>query len=189
MADLVNYTPPPHMDAKALIQRAAAQLRAWHDVYGKHNPAWLPPAGDVRWLEDADAYLAAHQWEQPAFVAGPGFPVSGVSTWRTGPTGALVRVCEISDVECSRGCNVGPCAKRNAGVDVPDKVQLPEKARAGIEVLRDVVEKLLTTSRYVDEEGEATLALADMAACIADPPFRLAGTSGPALGEGGTHDR
>ena len=120
VAELVNYTPPPHMDAKALIQRAAAQLRAWHEVYGKHNPAWLPPAGDVRWLEDADAYLATHQWQQPAFVAGPGFPVSGVSTWRTGPTGTLVRVCEVSDVECSRACNVGPCAKRNAGVAVVD---------------------------------------------------------------------
>lgn len=55
-----TYTPPPHMDAKALIERAAAQLRKWHEVYGKHNPAWLPPAGDVRWLEDAAAYLGAH---------------------------------------------------------------------------------------------------------------------------------
>lgn len=57
----------------------------------------------------------------------------------------------------------------------PDgKVQLPEKARAGIEVLHHVVESLLTTSRYVDEEGEATMALADLSSCIAEPPFRLA---------------
>jgi hypothetical protein len=63
------------------------------------------------------------------------------------------------------------------GVDSPDKVQLPDKARAGIEVLHQVVESLLTTSRYVDEEGEATQALADLSACIADPPFRLAGSS------------
>jgi hypothetical protein len=33
-------------------------------------------------------------------------------TWRTsGPGGACVRVCEISDAECSRGCNVGPCVR------------------------------------------------------------------------------
>jgi hypothetical protein len=63
------------------------------------------------------------------------------------------------------------------GVLVADKVQLPDKARAGIEVLHQVVESLLTTSRYVDEEGEATMALADLSACIADPPFKL-GTGG-----------
>jgi hypothetical protein len=43
------------------------------------------------------------------------------STWRTGgPGGALVRVCEISDAECSRGCNVGPCVRAGqtpAGVE------------------------------------------------------------------------
>ena len=54
------------------------------------------------------------------------------------------------------------------------KVQLPDKARAGIVVLRNVVESLLTTSRYVDEEGEATYALADLSDCVAEPPFRLA---------------
>jgi len=55
----------------------------------------------------------------------------------------------------------------------PEKVQLPDRARAGIEILRLVVESLLTTSRYVDEEGEATLALAELSACICDPPFKL----------------
>lgn len=137
MAELVNYTPPPHMDARALIQRAAAQLRAWHEKYGEHQPGWLPPAGDVRWLEDADAYLATHQLQQPAFVAGPGFPVSGVSTWRTGPTGTLVRVCEASDVECSRGCNVGPCAKRAAAVSGVETVAAPSEAGA----VRSVLER------------------------------------------------
>jgi hypothetical protein len=58
------------------------------------------------------------------------------------------------------------------------KVQLPDKARAGIEELHRVVESLLTTSRYVDEEGEATQALADLSDCIADPPFRLAAHQG-----------
>jgi hypothetical protein len=40
------------------------------------------------------------------------FTLAQASTWRTGgPGGALVRVCEISDAECSRGCNVGPCVR------------------------------------------------------------------------------
>ncbi len=60
------------------------------------------------------------------------------------------------------------------------RVALPEKARAGIEVLHTVVESLLTTSRYVDEEGEATMALADLSGCIADPPFTLAAHAAPA---------
>jgi hypothetical protein len=64
------------MDAKALIERAAAQLSAWHAKYGEHNPQWLPPAGDVRWLEDAYAFLAVTHYQQPAFVTpgvkGPG---------------------------------------------------------------------------------------------------------------------
>lgn len=68
MAENVRYTPPPHMDAVALIRRAVAQLRAWHVKYGEYQPAWLPPAGDVRWLEDADAYIAAHTLPVPAGV-------------------------------------------------------------------------------------------------------------------------
>jgi hypothetical protein len=59
------------------------------------------------------------------------------------------------------------------GVQACDQVQMPDKARAGIEVLHQVVESLLTTSRYVDEEGEATQSLADLASCIANPPFKL----------------
>lgn len=64
-APKVRYVPPPHMDEVALISRGIAQLRAWHEVYGKHNPTWLPPAGDVRWLEDATAFLVAHTLPQP----------------------------------------------------------------------------------------------------------------------------
>jgi hypothetical protein len=60
------------------------------------------------------------------------------------------------------------------GLAPTDKVQMPDKARAGIEVLHQVVESLLTTSRYVDEEGGATQALADLSSCMADPPFRMA---------------
>lgn len=55
-----------------------------------------------------------------------------------------------------------------------DKVQMPDKARQGIEALHYAVDQLLTTGRYVDEEGEATSAIADLLSCIADPPFRLA---------------
>jgi hypothetical protein len=47
-------------DPVSLIRRAAAQLRAWQEKYGEFQPAWLPPAGDVRWTEDADAFLADH---------------------------------------------------------------------------------------------------------------------------------
>lgn len=89
---------------------------------------------------------------------------SAIQRWGYGRFADALEAAAVSP----RGVAVAPA---------PERVQLPEKARAGIEVLRDVVEKLLTTSRYVDEEGEATLALADMASCIADPPFRLA-TSG-----------
>ena len=60
MAENVQYTPPPHMDAVALIRRASAQLRAWHEKYAEWRVEWLPPAGDVRWLEDADAKVV--QW-------------------------------------------------------------------------------------------------------------------------------
>lgn len=73
MAENVRYNPPPHMDAKALIVRATAKLRAWHEKYGEHQPQWLPPAGDVEWLEDAAAYIAAHTL--PAPTAGAAMPV------------------------------------------------------------------------------------------------------------------
>lgn len=68
MAELVNYTPPAHMDAKALLVRAARLLGEWERKYGEHQPDWLPPADQVRWREDAAAYIAAHEWQQPAFV-------------------------------------------------------------------------------------------------------------------------
>lgn len=46
------------MSEQSLLQRCAAQLKAWHEHYGKHQPRWLPPAGDVRLLEDIDAAIA-----------------------------------------------------------------------------------------------------------------------------------
>ena len=60
VADLLNYTRPPHMDDVALLRRGLARLDAWQKLYGQHNPQWLPPSGDVRWMEDAAAYIAAH---------------------------------------------------------------------------------------------------------------------------------
>lgn len=69
MAETVSYIPPPHMDKVALIRRAIAQILAWQKVYGEHQPAWLPPAGDVRWMEDAQAFLDTHTLPQPVIPA------------------------------------------------------------------------------------------------------------------------
>lgn len=41
-----------------LLLRAEQQIRAWHAKYGKHNPGWLPPAGDVYLLEDIETAIA-----------------------------------------------------------------------------------------------------------------------------------
>lgn len=49
-------------DHSALLRRASKQLMAWAEKYGQHDPQWLPPAGDVRLLEDINAALTA----QPA---------------------------------------------------------------------------------------------------------------------------
>lgn len=46
-------------DLVALLQRGVKQLEQWHKTYGEHQPDWLPPAGDVRWLEDVAAALDA----------------------------------------------------------------------------------------------------------------------------------
>lgn len=69
-----------------LLVRGAARLREWHAKYGEHQPPWLPPAGDVRWLEDVEAAIhagaawnlaacevehdAAKCWRQPCADAG-----------------------------------------------------------------------------------------------------------------------
>jgi hypothetical protein len=75
---MLNYTPPPHMNAKALIERAARLLGEWQRKYGEHQPDWLPPAGEVRWLEDAAAFLSTHTLPAPTVqalqVAAPGEP-------------------------------------------------------------------------------------------------------------------
>lgn len=62
---MLTYNPPPHMDAKALLERAARLLGEWERKYGEHQPDWLPPAGLVRWREDAAAYIGAHTLPAP----------------------------------------------------------------------------------------------------------------------------
>lgn len=47
------------MNDKQLLKRAVLQLTAWHEKYGANKAEWLPPAGDVRLLEDIDASLLA----------------------------------------------------------------------------------------------------------------------------------
>lgn len=61
-------TPLPRMSPRQqeyaqLLMRGMVQLRAWHSKYGEHQPQWLPPAGDVRWLEDAQAYVDGSKGE------------------------------------------------------------------------------------------------------------------------------
>lgn len=46
-----------HRNLVVLLRRGLAQLDAWQKAYGEHQPAWLPPAGDVRWAEDVSAAL------------------------------------------------------------------------------------------------------------------------------------
>jgi hypothetical protein len=42
---------------EALLRRAMRQLELWQEKYGEHQPAWLPPAGDIRLAEDVTELL------------------------------------------------------------------------------------------------------------------------------------
>ena len=42
---------------RALLRRGMRQLAAWQEKYGEHDPDWLPPAGDVTWMEDVSEAL------------------------------------------------------------------------------------------------------------------------------------
>ena len=44
---------------RTLLRQGMRQLAAWQEKYGDWQPEWLPPAGDVRWAEDASEALAA----------------------------------------------------------------------------------------------------------------------------------
>lgn len=63
------------VDAKVLLERAARLLGEWQRKYGEHQPDWLPPAGEVRWLEDAAAYIDL-TGAQPAPAAPSAEPVA-----------------------------------------------------------------------------------------------------------------
>lgn len=54
----------PAADA-SLLRRASRQLSRWHEKYGEHAPAWIPPAGDVRLQEDIDEALATRPQVAP----------------------------------------------------------------------------------------------------------------------------
>lgn len=61
----MRHVPQPHTDPVALIRRANALLNQWVEIYGEHNPQWLPPAGVVNWQEDAAQYIAMHTLPTP----------------------------------------------------------------------------------------------------------------------------
>ena len=42
-----------------MLRRAQSQLRKWQEKYGEASPDWLPPAGDVRLLEDIDEAITS----------------------------------------------------------------------------------------------------------------------------------
>jgi hypothetical protein len=42
---------------RLLLLQGSKQLHAWHAKYGDNQPEWLPPAGDVQWLENVNDIL------------------------------------------------------------------------------------------------------------------------------------
>lgn len=66
-----THRPPPSREeeATALIRRAFRQLTAWQEKYGHHNCQWVPPGGDVRWMEDASEFLKVVEGMDAAIVA------------------------------------------------------------------------------------------------------------------------
>jgi hypothetical protein len=43
---------------RALLVRAASQLHKWSEKYGEHTPNWLPPSGDIEFLDDMAEFLS-----------------------------------------------------------------------------------------------------------------------------------
>lgn len=90
------------------------------------------------------------------------------STWNGSPPGQW---SDRVEAIIRRFCQVNGVALIDS---VPtDKVHLPERARAGIEVLHRITEALCTTDRYEDRTGAEALALYGLLSCIAEPEFRL----------------
>lgn len=110
MADLVTYNAPPHLDAKALIRRANALLNRWTELYGEHNPQWLPPDGIVNWQEDAAQFLTAHTLPAPT---------------------AWAHACPTGMVLLPMWCNCSTCGATPSGV-APDALpSIPVSLRSG----------------------------------------------------------
>ena len=59
-SDAFLAIPGENEKLRALLARAVKQLQAWHVKYGENQPNWLPPSGDVKLMEDADALLSAN---------------------------------------------------------------------------------------------------------------------------------
>jgi hypothetical protein len=47
--------------AENLLRRATTQIERWSEKYGEFQPEWLPPAGDVRLLEDIEDFLSTQK--------------------------------------------------------------------------------------------------------------------------------
>ena len=56
-----SHAIPDISKSSILLSRAVRQIERWSEKYGEHQPEWLPPAGDVRLLEDIDDFLKAGQ--------------------------------------------------------------------------------------------------------------------------------
>ena len=46
-------------DAVWLLQRALAIINRWQELYGEHQPQFLPPAHQIEWAEDASEFIDA----------------------------------------------------------------------------------------------------------------------------------
>lgn len=53
---------------RALLRRGLRQIEAWQEKYGEHDPDWLPPSGDVTWMEDVSEAMTTPNYasERPA---------------------------------------------------------------------------------------------------------------------------
>lgn len=57
VANYVDQLQAKIAELSILLRRAASQVTKWAEIYGEHDPEWLPPAGDVRLLEDISEAL------------------------------------------------------------------------------------------------------------------------------------
>jgi hypothetical protein len=55
--DIASDLISKEVQLKSLLRRSVKQLREWQINYGENNPAWLPPNGEVKLLEDIEDAL------------------------------------------------------------------------------------------------------------------------------------